>query len=560
MPPLSRLIKPAFLVCLSIVVINSAYAQTSDSYNNLAKEAYDKKDYNLCIDYCTKSISISANGYAYWERGAAYYSLYKYKEACEDYGKAMPYYSDNSSIGNLYYSRANSFYNFYQYKEAIEDYDKAVSYGNSEYKYIYWSRGNAYYFTAQYDKAISDFDKAVYYYNNDPKQKAKLYSFMADAKSYLKDDAGALEYYSKAIDSDPGDRYSYKSRAKLLANKGEYTKAKADINKSLQLTSSDPIESMFDYELYQLRSLYNYYLAEYEEGIKDANLALKTDSSMMTYWRLGINYKGAGKIQQSVTAYRTAIAKTKDTVNKSVLYRNIALALRSNLDFRGALKEVNTAIVLRKNYKDAYWTRAEIYTALKQFKAAIDDYDQCVAFYTDKSSLATIYKDRAELEYMMKDYDRALYDYNKLLELYPDNSNYMYNVGRFLIQSKKDPALGKAKLEKAASLDLAIDTCSDYSYSKFFLGDATTAINNSFRLIDKNRLNAYRYKWDLHILACIYALSGNPAKALEYLDKSFAAGFDDYEHLYNDRDLQSVINLPQYKALLTKYKIPAPKL
>jgi hypothetical protein len=75
MPPLSHLIKPAFLFCFSIVVINSGYAQTSDSYNNLAKEAYDKKDYNLCIDYCTKSISISANGWAYWERGAAYYSL-----------------------------------------------------------------------------------------------------------------------------------------------------------------------------------------------------------------------------------------------------------------------------------------------------------------------------------------------------------------------------------------------------------------------------------------------------------------------------------------------------
>src|SRR6185503_8099646 len=214
----------------------------------------------------------------------------------------------------------------------------------------------------------------------DPKQKAKLYSFIAEAKHYLKDDAGALEYYSKAIDTDPGDRFSYKSRAKLWADKGEYTKANADINKSLQLTSSDPIESMYDYELYQLRSLYNYYLGEYEEGIKDANLALKTDSSMLTYWRLGINYKGAGKIQQSVSAYRTAIAKTKDTANRSILYRNIALALRSNLDFRGALKEVNTAIVLRKNYKDAYWTRAEIYTALKQFKAAIDDYDQCVAF------------------------------------------------------------------------------------------------------------------------------------------------------------------------------------
>jgi tetratricopeptide (TPR) repeat protein len=174
--------------------------------------------------------------------------------------------------------------------------------------------------------------------------------------------------------------------------------------------------------------------------------------------------------------------------------------------------------------------------------------------------LATIYKDRAELEYLAKDYDRAMYDYNKLIELYPENSNYIYNAGRFLIQSKKDLISGKEKLEKAIRLDMATDTCSDYSYSKFFLGDITAAINNSFRLIDKDRHNTYRYKWDLHILGCIYALSGNSAKALEYLDKSFAAGFDDYEHLYSDRDLLSIMNLPQYKALLIKYKVPVPKL
>jgi len=152
----------------------------------------------------------------------------------------------------------------------------------------------------------------------------------------------------------------------------------------------------------------------------------------------------------------------------------------------------------------------------------------------------------------MKDYDRAMYDYTKLLELYPENPNYLYNMGRFLIQSKKDPALGKEKLEKAVALALTIDTSSDYSYSKLFMGDVTAAINNSFRLIDKYRHDDYRYKWQLHVLGCIYALSGNGPKAIEYLDKSFAAGFDDYEHLYNDRDLQSIMNLPQYKALLIK--------
>lgn len=555
-----RGLKTLVLLCLSVMTVNTLPAQTSQSYNDLAKDAYDKKDYNLCIEYCNKSISVSPNGWAYWERAAANYSLLKYDLAADDYGKALSYYSDNTSLGNIYYSKANSYYYGFKYKESIEDYDKALSYGNTEFKYIYWSRGNAYYFTGEYEKSVSDFEKAIPYYNDSPKDKAKLYSFIADSKYYLNNIDGALEFYTKAIDTDPGDKSSYKSRAKVWAEKGEYLKAKADISKALQFTSSDAMGNMFDYEMYQNRSLYNYYLGEYEEGIKDAIEALKTDSSMTTYWRLGINYKGAGKNTQSIAAYRSAIAKTTDSANKATLYRNISLAFRSSLDYKSALKELNTAFAYRKKYKDAYWTRAEIYTSTKKFQEALNDYDQCISLYTDKSSLASIYKERAEVEFIMKDYDRALYDYNKVLDFFPDNQNYLYNIGRFLIQSKKDPALGKEKLEKAAALDIKIDTCSDYSYSKLFSGDVTAAINNSFRLIDKYRSNPYQYKWQLHILSCIYALSGNSVKALEYMDKSMAAGFDDFNHLYSDRDLQSIMNLPQYKAILVKYKAPVPKL
>ncbi|HLG40210.1 MAG TPA: tetratricopeptide repeat protein, partial [Chitinophagaceae bacterium] len=412
----------------------------------------------------------------------------------------------------------------------------------------------------QHEKAISDFEKALSYYSDSPKDKAKLYGFIADSKSSLKNTDGALEYYSKSVDTDPGYKSSYEKRAGIWADKKEYAKAKADIGKALQYSSEDVLGNYFDYSLYQKRSLYHYYLGEYEDGIRDAMEALKTDSSMTTYWRLGINYDGSGKLSQSVSAYRKAIAKAKDSTNRAILTRNISLVYKKMLDYRSAIKEINTAITYRKNYKDAYWTRAEILIAMKQYSAALTDYDQCLKLYTESSSLASIYKERAELEYKTKDYDRAYYDYKKLLELFPENVNYLYNAGRFLVQSKKDPAEGKDKLEKAATLDLGIDTCSDYSYSKLFLGDITGAINNNFRLIDKYRNDPYQYKWKLHLQCCIYSLSGNIPKAMEYMEKSLAAGFDDFDHLYTDRDLESIKNLPQYKALLAKYKSPVPKL
>ena len=61
-------------------------------------------------------------------------------------------------------------------------------------------------------------------------------------------------------------------------------------------------------------------------------------------------------------------------------------------------------------------------------------------------------------------------------------------------------------------------------------------------------------------MTCIYALAGNAQKAFEYLDRSLKAGFDDYLHLVNDRDLLSLMKLPQWKTILAKYKVPAPKM
>ena len=90
-------------------------------------------------------------------------------------------------------------------------------------------------------------------------------------------------------------------------------------------------------------------------------------------------------------------------------------------------------------------------------------------------------------------------------------------------------------------------------------GDTKGAIALVLEKVEAYKDDKYEYKWQLHNAACIYALSGNKIKALEYLDKSLAAGYDDYTHLVNDRDLISLTLLPQYKAILAKYKVPQPK-
>jgi len=56
----------------------------------------------------------------------------------------------------------------------------------------------------------------------------------------------------------------------------------------------------------------------------------------------------------------------------------------------------------------------------------------------------------------------------------------------------------------------------------------------------------------LYNLACAYSLGGDAEKALEALDVSIDAGFDDPEHLENDPDLDPIRGQPRYQRILAK--------
>ena len=544
----------------SLLTSTLIYSQTYSSYNDLAKDAYDKKNYELTIEYCNKSINIQPNGWAYWERANAEWVLYKNKEAAEDYGKAIPYYTENISLGKLYFYRGDCYYALFNYKDAIDDYNKAYNYGYEEYGKLYQNRGNAYRWNGDYSKAIDDYTKAIPYFNSNLKNQSKIYQSMASCNNSLSRYDDAIKGYSKAIDIDPGNASAYQYRAYVYAKKYNYKMAKEDLSKAIQFNTDTLFGQYNKASMLNDRGLYNYYLGNYEDGLKDCKAANETDTLLKTNWNMGLNYGGLGNYPKAIEYYNKERNNRKDSSIKATLSRNIALNYRNMLNYKTALEEVNKAILWNEKYADAYLTRAEIKKVQKNYLSAIDDYDKALQLYgDDKAYKSTVYKDRGEVYVKLKNLDRAFYDYKKYLELFPENANTLYEYGRFLIANKKDISDAKEKLQKCVSLCLASDTSSDYSYAKLFLGDKDEAINNTFRLIDKYRFDKYQYKWELHVMACIYALSGNSKKAIEYQDKSFKEGLTDFNHLLNDRDLESIRNLPEYKALLIKYKMPIPK-
>ncbi len=66
--------------------------------------------------------------------------------------------------------------------------------------------------------------------------------------------------------------------------------------------------------------------------------------------------------------------------------------------------------------------------------------------------------------------------------------------------------------------------------------------------VDPNNSNSF------YNIACIYALQNQKDKALEYLKKSIAAGFIDWEHFQKDTDLDNLREMPEYTKMMADKK------
>ena len=123
----------------------------------------------------------------------------------------------------------------------------------------------------------------------------------------------------------------------------------------------------------------------------------------------------------------------------------------------------------------------------------------------------------------------------------------------------KQNELAAINLQKAASLSVLNDTTSSYAYAKAVKGDRQEAVRVIETLLRKETTDNELLKWELHNAACIHALTGNLPKAMAYLEQSLVAGYDNFDHLVNDRDIEVLKQLPAYRLMLTKYNVPVPK-
>jgi tetratricopeptide (TPR) repeat protein len=367
----------------------------------------------------------------------------------------------------------------------------------------------------------------------------------------------SVEYFTRSIALSPKG-YAYWYRGSAYWGLLNYIKAAEDYSRALLFADNNDDKAT----LYLNRADCYFMLDDYRGAANDYREYLKLQPGKAeAYNQLGRSLMGLKEYASANEAFKNAMLLANSDEDRAVYKYNIGLTETEFLNYAGAEISFSEAIKYNDKYEKAYYRRAEVNTVRKKYNAAIDDYDKALTIVTSDYLRSYICLHKGLVYDLANMNDKAFESFKKATSLNASDEDAWYDLGRLTRIKMKNELLARTFFQKAIDLATAssTDTSSTYVYCKTLMGQSADAIAYQLRKIQSSKGNEYRYKWELHNMSCIQALAGNTTRAQEYVERSMAAGFDDYDHLLNDRDLKSLFNTIQWKNMLVKYKIPKPK-
>jgi len=167
------------------------------------------------------------NWLVYNNRGVAYNGLGNYRQAIEDYGRAIEIKPD---YAEAHYNRGNAYNGLGNYRQAIQDYNKAIEI-NPGYAGAYNNRGVAYNGLGNYRQAIENYGRAI----EIKAGYAEAYINRGVAYNGLGNYRQAIEDLNRAIEIEPRYAEAYINRGVAYNNLGNYRQAVDDYGRAIEI-------------------------------------------------------------------------------------------------------------------------------------------------------------------------------------------------------------------------------------------------------------------------------------------------------------------------------------
>ena len=505
-------------------------AERADAYVDLGYFYFQQRKFDSAKVYYQKALvldplNVPANNNMGW----LLRELRQFDESISFFRKTLEY---DPKFFNAYNGISRVFTDMGKFDSARVYYQKAsLNYPDKLITSNYL--GQFYQEINQVDSARSYFIQAAVY---DPSYDAPLINLgklYAQTKQF---DSASL-YYRKAIELNGKNFRGFNELGKMFSDMKNLDSASFYYRKGLEINPDNTIVlNNFGLSFYnndKLDSASKYFLRVLE--VQPENPYAVNN--------LGLVFYKMKKLDSAKVYYIKALSLKPDL--PSALY-NMGLTLSAQKDYEGAKYYFRTDVELHPDDKDAL-------TMLKETFKQLEEVDSSIFYY--KKSLSrgiagtNIYNALGTLFLESEKFDSAARWYSKAIAYDPANRVGYFNLGVvFEKLGQFDSAV--VAFKKALKVD------PDYYFANMELGtvyhslrqydSAIVYIRKAIIINPKNSL-AYYY------LALSYAMNNKPEEALTYLRQALERGYNSYEFIIIQPDLESIRKYKAYGDLMKKY-------
>ncbi len=291
-----------------------------------------------------------------------------------------------------------------------------------------------------------------------------------------------------------------------LSARGKYDKAIWHYAEALRLFP--------DAEKYNNLGLALFRKGNIDEAVKCYAEALKIyPDSDEAHNNLGNAFAARGKLDKSVFHYSRALQISPENAN---VHNNLGLALIQKGDIDGAVTHFQEALRIKSDYKEAYNNLGRTHAIKRKIDEAVQKIQESLKIDPEdimlSEKLEDIYKSRREL-------DDAAEQYHKALTPQPGYTREALNIDNYV---------------------------KVYEIRKEY--DVISSLLKKLTELEPDSEQAY------YTVACVFARQHKTEKSVEWLKKAVRKGYDNWEALKNDRNLENIRNTPYYKSLINEQR------
>ena len=526
------------LVVLTILAPQAcAQRKVVSDYNyRKAVEAYfEEDDDDKALELLNKQIDDTPNHIdSRFIRARIYWSTDKYDAALRDISYAIKHYKGKPSVykSTLWGLQGAIYDDMERYPEAAESYKQAVKLARKDnpekVQSYHFDLAQALYMSDEFDNAEKEYRAMLKTDPSDVTAMIGLARFYRDKEEYEE----SLKWLETAesYNSEYGEIYKFKMQVYDKMDREDDTVDAA--LKYFELDDDAEAWYVADYA----KKHYTYGVARIKAEMN------KEDASSRWIVLLTRLYEDHCDYLHALELYNKVESEYGEhpmiSYYKSSCYRELG-------QFKKAISEATKAIELSED-QSLYSHRGDIYRSAGMYKEAIADYQ--VSMNNDPSSGYEYYA-IGWCHELQGDKKTALEYYNKGIDI--DKSYaYLYLSRADLLSQNGDYEAAERDYEKVLEIDTTPEDGSCRHYALVGLGryyDAELWMN---QIIDAhpNDNGVYYDK------ACLFARMNRPEEAIQALEEAFKKGFRRFAHLEHDDDMDSLRDLPEYKALIREYK------